>query len=450
MRAAGEDGPPPPLSSAQSDPDNPEGSIPTGATELPPASRMTVLVSAAIAWTYVAAGGVATILGWTARLVRQDHFGFSTGRWWAIAFAALAIGAALLIVHKLGSSKNYGIFRPLVGGDNRYSTSLTQIGLWTVLVGTALAFLLGRVIFEDRLLAGVIDPERWEQYLLLLGGPFAAAVLAKGIVTYKLDNGTLQETRSDAAKVSQVFESDDESADLVDTQYLIFNVVAMAYFLFRFVNGLVLPEIPPVLLALTSATASLYVGNKAAQRNAPTITSMSPRTAKPGDSIVLHGLNFDPIGSAHRRGIITVTLTGHDRPIYPTSCDATEVVFVVPADAAVGPQTVTVTSTAGIETEPEDVKIVSAKPFVTTVDPAQLVRGQQATLRGRNLGRDGEAVRVTVGSIPVTGTPTAGGEELQFAVPEAAVDEDGLLALKVEYQNGEVIDDLKLPIAQTN
>ncbi len=34
--------------------------------------------------------------------------------------------------------------------------------------------------------------DRYAEYLILLGGPFGAAVLAKGIVTYKLDGGTLQ------------------------------------------------------------------------------------------------------------------------------------------------------------------------------------------------------------------------------------------------------------------
>ncbi|HEX2029703.1 MAG TPA: hypothetical protein VHF25_17115 [Nitriliruptorales bacterium] len=110
----------------------------------------------------------------------------------------------------------------------------------------------------------------------------------------------------------------------------------MGYFVFHFLGGLVLPEIPPVLLGLTSAAASVYVGNKAAHRNAPQITSVSPLTAKAGDHITAFGINFDPVGPTRSDLRITVALTGHDGTIYPTRCDSATVEFTMPDGVTVG------------------------------------------------------------------------------------------------------------------
>ena len=137
---------------------------------------------------------------------------------WAQAFGAGAVFLGLTLLTLLGGH-SYGVFSALIGTDGRTSTSKTQAGLWTVVLAWGIAFLLGQHLFEDQSLNSVLPQDTWDQYLIVLGGPFAAAVLAKGIVTYKLANGSLTKTivGPDAATISQVLQDDANQTDLVDS-----------------------------------------------------------------------------------------------------------------------------------------------------------------------------------------------------------------------------------------
>lgn len=276
--------------------DPPAGAAPSNDEDLQPASRTTLLIG----WGIVGTPGIVAIvcaLGiFFAGRHRHDHLWWchSVGRWQALTFGFACACFGLLVLQLLGQDKGYGVFRPIIGKDKRYSTSLAQIGLWTVAVVTAVAILLGWAMFEGQVFDTLTPDDRWNQYLLLLGGPLAAAVVAKGVVTYKLASGTLQKSEPTTTAGSQVFKADKGSADLVDAQYLLFNVIAPAYFVIQFAKTATLPEIPSTLLALTGATAATYVANKATQKNAPRITSISTLTAEVGGQIVVYGENFDP------------------------------------------------------------------------------------------------------------------------------------------------------------
>jgi hypothetical protein len=279
----------------------------------------------------------------------------------AAAFGIGMVALALLCLHLLdrpvisagqnkvaGDHQQVGIFRPLIS-DGRFSTSLTQLGLWTIAAGTGFGYLLGLSIFSTAKLATVMPDARWDEYLILLGGPFAAAVLAKGITTYKIENGTMQATTPDKTRLSQVATNEQGHVDLVDAQYLLFNVVALGYFVVKLIESNTLPDMPGALLALTSSTAGLYVGNKAAFRNRPTVTSISPVTVQVGKALTVHGANFMPDGSVEGR-VVTVSLSGHGGVIYPRKASDTMVRFTVPTDTTAGWQTVVITSTAGVAT----------------------------------------------------------------------------------------------------
>jgi len=310
-----------------------------------------------------------------------------------------------------------GIFRPIIGADGRFSTGLTQLAIWTLAIGTALGFLLGRSMFEGVSLSGALPESTWDDYLILLGGPFAAAVLAKGIVTYKVDAGTLQKSEPAAPQITQVATNDSGSVDLVDSQYLLFNIIALGYFTITLVNTAVLPTIPPTLLAMTSGTAALYVANKAAQRNAPSITSVSPRTAAPGDEVTVLGGNFDPGDRGDLLRRITVTMSGYQRIIYPKPTSDTRAVFRVPDDVPAGKRTLKLTSSAGVETEDTDIEILPSAVEILEASPSQVQPGGRMTLVGRNFRTDLDP-RVTVAGI-VASDPSVvqGGRCLSFTVP---------------------------------
>jgi hypothetical protein len=184
-----------------------------------------------------------------------------------------------------------------VGADGRWSTSKIQPLLWTyaVLFGLLSLFLADE--FGYTLTAGSFSKISFEgEYLLLLGGPFAAAVLAKGIVTNKVENGDLTKTtaaddRAPTAGVQDIISDDSGNTDLVDLQYFLFNLVALTFFFATFVPHLAdgFPNLPDFLVALTSASALTYVTKKAVEKQSPQITNVIPSTVMPGDTITIRG-----------------------------------------------------------------------------------------------------------------------------------------------------------------
>jgi hypothetical protein len=105
-------------------------------------------------------------------------------------------------------------------------------------------------------------------YLVLLGIPASAAVAAKAITQSKNDSGTAPKTTAPSsqgnitnkamARVAQIFSADDDTTDIGDFQYVIFNLLTAAYFVAEFVrpSPLGLPVIPDTLLGLTSVSAA--------------------------------------------------------------------------------------------------------------------------------------------------------------------------------------------------
>lgn len=161
----------------------------------------------------------------------------------------------------------------------------------------------------QRFLAAPLDAG----YLVLLGIPATAAVGAKAITTSKTGSGaTPKSTAPDltvirdgnkvaapksaqlAQRVTQIFSSDDNTTDLGDFQYVFFNLLAAAFFIATILHVTAdgLPHLPDTLLGLTSVSAALYVGKKAADRSAPTITSVFPSTLIAGATITITGTNL--------------------------------------------------------------------------------------------------------------------------------------------------------------
>ena len=286
----------------------------------------------------------------------MGHTGVGRDRAQAAAFGIGMVAIGLMLLHVLDST--VGLFRPLIS-NGRFSTSLTQLGLWTIAAGTGFAYLLGLTIFGSSVLDDVMPAGTWDDYLILLGGPFAAAVLAKGIVTYKVDNGMMQATTPQQSQLSQVATNEQGQVDLVDSQYLLFNVIALGYFVFKLLDTNQLPPMPGALLALTSSTAGLYVANKAAIRNAPTITSVSPKSVEAGKVLTIRGANFMPDGEIEGR-VVSVNLTGHTNALYETLKATNTVVQVkVPEDTTPGWQQVEVTSTAAVATLPASILVTA-------------------------------------------------------------------------------------------
>ena len=131
---------------------------------------------------------------------------------------------------------------PLVlGQDKRLSTSKLQALLWTyALLGVLLAIVIANWMGQGAGYQHLVGQGLPEEYLLLLGGPFAAAIASKALVAGKVEDGTLTKTEGTGsgvkARAGEAFGDDQGNTDLVDTQYLLFNLPALTYVIGGFIN----------------------------------------------------------------------------------------------------------------------------------------------------------------------------------------------------------------------
>jgi hypothetical protein len=188
----------------------------------------------------------------------------------------LALGAIVdvLIRHaapKQSMGRAHGLATLVLGDDGRASTSKLQATLWTLAILWALVALLAGA-GVDAFAKALGGEHLREEYLLLLGGPFAAAIAAKAVTTRQTldDPGAKPHKPADlpsglAARLTEVFTNDDGSVDLGDLQYTAFTIVALAYFAWAFINDPAqgLPAIPGTLLVLVGVSQATYVGKKA-------------------------------------------------------------------------------------------------------------------------------------------------------------------------------------------
>ncbi|KQO97595.1 hypothetical protein [Leifsonia sp. Leaf264] len=300
--------------------------------------------------------------------------------WSAAAATVLTLGL-LAIISRLTQPR--GLIGVLIGKDGRFSTSSFQAWIWTVVLAWAFIYLVfvgvltGHWVPAEALPAGTDGLPISADYLLLLGGPFAALVLVQQIDSSKVAAGDLQKVPTGEPQIKDLVSNDAGTTDLIDTQYLVFNTIAVVVFaVLLFANSTRLPDLPEAIVILTSASALGYVGKKAVQKNSPSILTIVPDTGSGiptvGARVRVRGTNFIPPGAdvdekhAHvwvRFGTVVVPAieTDGQRPALSPS----EIIVDVPAPPEDGLDSrlvdVVVVTAAGVETDPYQLQIVT--PF---------------------------------------------------------------------------------------
>lgn len=356
-----------------------------------------------------------------------------------IPLSVLAFGVLGLLQRGRG-----GLLAYVLGKDKRLSTSLTQVALWTVAIATAFLYFISLAALSDDALhdldktLGSSWAEFPEEYLLLLGGPFAAAVLARLSVGMKVDAGRLQKVEANQTKLRDIVSDDDGRGNLVDAQFLVFNLVALVWFTAALVvESTGLPAVPPVLVGLTSVSALGYTAAKSAEANQPLINSVTRRLGagaggiRPGDLVEVRGVNFVPPGAGSEEflaqlvvrfnGIDVLPEIGVDGEGRVLSATNTSLVARVPNTLAAGFVDVSVITAAGAESASRPVTIVPNKAIVTGLEPAFGTPGEPLVVRGRFfLGpQAADAARPTVLFDGIYAEVTAASdEELTVTVPE--------------------------------
>lgn len=361
--------------------------------------------------------------------------GAATTRSALLGVLTLVAMLALAEIAGRAATGTSGVMDLVKGKDRRASNSKIQYLLWTLLLGFILAYIAGYssivVGAPFECAEGVTtfcvptDSDRWGPYLVLLGVPAAAAVTAKGVVSYKVSNGTLQKSEAQQTALAQVVNNDNGDTDIVDVQYLVFNLIAFVYVLAMFATKKELADVPDLLLGLTSTAAGTYVLNKSLASNKPRITSVVPSRIKPGDVLAVRGENLLVVGpDGECPAVLEAKVAGvrATATVHPGQPD-TLVVTVPAGTGAAPPHVLTVVTAANVE----------AEGFPVTVEPVVVVGWADARVPSLNAA----AARVRLVVTGLSGVDDLDEAERRLRVVVAGVDlagtlvEDGVVAVDV-------------------
>jgi hypothetical protein len=266
--------------------------------------------------------------------------------------SAISIVVLLFATWALYGFKHAVLLRLVIGADNRASTSKFQATVWTYAILFALVTLLvGYLLYAD------FDPG-WNtfldeglnsDYLWLLGIPSVGLVGAKAITQSKVEeNPDAKPSKPDDAGAdvltrvrtrTRELASNDNDANpqpaLGDLQYLVFNAIAVVYFLSAFLGhperGL--PSLPDTLIALTGVSAASYLSAKAVRKTAaPVIVSVRPSRVVLGPAptpLTVSGSGF--LGATGTSGTPGATLGGVELNVADPSAE--RLIATVPANA---------------------------------------------------------------------------------------------------------------------
>ncbi len=337
--------------------------------------------------------------------------------------AYLIVAVVTVVLHWLikyvsSEEDRRGLLALIIGQDGRVSTSKLQVVLWTYAVFFSLLLLL----FFPTGLGKFTKNGLQAEYLILLGSPAAAAILAKTFTTAQVASGTVAKPEAEedpglAEGAAQAVSNDEGRTDLFDFQYLLFNVVALLYFFWKFLpepnEGL--PNLPQTLVALTGVAAAGYATKKGLESNVPVLTGLYPAAAAPGERVLIRGKNLtisrgignsvrvsganlthsSPEGDSVRiSGRNLVVKEGKGGPnevrvrfggkleqtvqladVQPAATDEIDVTVPDAVEPGV-PAPVTVIRSDGIATEELPFDVVAGGPRITVVRPSRIIVGQ--------------------------------------------------------------------------
>jgi hypothetical protein len=285
----------------------------------------------------------------------------------AACLAGLLTGAAWL--HRAHG----GLLAPLVGEDNRLSTSRAVAAVWVLFAAYAVLFLAFRLALSVPAGLGLAQGAG---LLTIVAAVSLIAVVVRRVVTVRVITQRLQKMEADRPRPADLVCDDAGRGSFSDAQYVLVGVVALvcsAVLLARRPDRL--PELPWGLTALVLVSATVYLAGKYAEGGRPVVLSVV-RAREPGgldgpvrigDDIEIRGAGFVPpgAGSPDRLALMTVRIGAvHVHvPLVPvpggfTSPSDTSITVPVPAEVEPGRVEVQVVTAAGAESNRVTVDVV--------------------------------------------------------------------------------------------
>ncbi|MET9725765.1 hypothetical protein ABZZ49_24060 [Streptomyces zaomyceticus] len=330
---------------------------------------------AGVAWLErVRRGGLGTVWGAVLALLLGQALTAIDGGWTGARTAGLCTAVVLAVLLSAAAHAHRsrgGLVAPLIGEDNRLSTTRAVAAAWLLLLGYTLLFLAflspGATAFGLARGAGLLTA------LALVS---AVTVIARLVVTAGIASRRLQKVRADRPRAADLLCDDSGRANLADVQYLLASgsVLALAAVgLARDPAGL--PAVPWSLVLLLGVSAAWHLAAKYTEGVRPTIHSVvRSREAgdldapiRTGDDIEIRGCGFVPPGAAAldplTRLVVRIGPVHAHVPLVPVPggfANPTDASLTVPlpADVEPGRVEVSVVTAAGVETNSVTIDVV--------------------------------------------------------------------------------------------
>ncbi|MFF7606526.1 hypothetical protein [Streptomyces parvulus] len=308
-------------------------------------------------------------------LLGQSLTAIGTG-WTAARTAGLA--AALVVAGALTAASWFhrtrgGALAPVIGEDNRLSTSRAVAVAWVLLVAYAVLVLAGQLALasghdrRDGLISG-LELGRATGAVTVLAVVCAIAVLVRRVVGLRVLGQRLQKVRADRPRASDLLTDDAGRGTFADIQYVVISAVALVFAAVRLARRPEqLPDLPWGLAVVVLVSAATYLAGKYAEGGRPVILSVvRAREAgdldapiRTGDDIEIRGAGFVPPGAQRAdrlsRMVVRIGAVNVHAPLVPVtggfSSPTDDALTVpVPADVEPGRVDVQVVTGAGVET----------------------------------------------------------------------------------------------------
>ncbi|MFJ9902149.1 hypothetical protein ACIRVK_04440 [Streptomyces sp. NPDC101152] len=297
--------------------------------------------------------------------------GWTTART-AGLLAALVLAGALTAASFFHRARG-GALAPVIGEDNRLSTSRTVAAVWVLVVAYAVLVLVGRLAAasdhreRDALISG-LQLARGAGVVTVLAVVCGIAVLVRRVVALRILAQRLQKVRAHRPRAADLLTDDAGRGSFADIQYVVISAVAALFAAVRLARRPdQLPDLPWGLAVVVLVSAATYLAGKYAEGGRPVILSVvRAREAgdldgpiRTGDDIEIRGAGFVPAGAqgADRlsRMVVRIGAVNVHVPLVPVAggfSNPTDAVLTVPvpADVEPGRVEVQVVTAAGVET----------------------------------------------------------------------------------------------------
>ncbi|MGW7362542.1 hypothetical protein ACWGI8_03745 [Streptomyces sp. NPDC054841] len=305
--------------------------------------------------------------GWVAVLLIAQA-GTALGSGWSVSRTAGLAAAVCLAALLTGAARLHrthgGLLAPLVGEDNRLSTSRAVAAAWVLFAAYSVLFLAFRLAASEPAGLGLAQGAA---LLTIVTVVCLIAVVVRRVVTVRIITQRLQKVQADRPRPADLLCDDAGRGSFPDAQYVLVGAAALAcagVLLARRPDQL--PGLPWGLTVLVLVSAGVYLAGKYAEGGRPVVLSVV-RAREPGDldgpirtgdDIEIRGAGFVPpgAGSPDRLARMTVRIgpVHVHVPLIPVpggfiNPTDTSVTVPVPAEVEPGRVDVQVVTAAGTE-----------------------------------------------------------------------------------------------------